>query len=49
MYEVLGLLSHDEAHREESRWSRRWMTEQFDEASFAMSRRGIIAKGSAEQ
>ena len=49
MYDVLGLLSSDEAHREESRWSRRWMSEQFDEASFARRRHDIIARGSAEQ
>jgi enoyl-CoA hydratase len=49
MYDTLAFRSDAEAYREEERWSRRWMREHFDPASFGARREGIIERGSAQQ
>jgi len=49
MYELLSHRGDDEAYREESRWSRRWMKERFDPGTFATHRDSIIALGSSQQ
>lgn len=49
MYDQLALRTDEEAYREESRWSRRWMRERFDAGVFAAKRDDIISRGSAQQ
>ena len=49
MYETLGNRSDDDAYLEEAKWSRRWMKERFDAASFESKRDGIISRGSSQQ
>jgi len=49
MYAAFGHRGDDDAYREESRWSRRWMRERFDEKRFESQRDGIIERGSQQQ
>jgi len=49
MYETLGNRSDDDAYLEEAKWSRRWMKERFDAATFESKRDGIISRGSSQQ
>lgn len=49
MYDAFGHRGDDEAFREESRWSRRWMRERFDAQRFEAQRDGIIERGSRQQ
>ena len=49
MYETLGNRSDDDAYLEEAKWSRRWMKERFDAATFESQRDGIISRGSSQQ
>lgn len=49
MYEAFGHRGDEEAFREESRWSRRWMRERFDAQRFETQRDGIIERGSRQQ
>ncbi len=49
MYDSLGHRADDQAYLEEARWSRRWMKEQFDAASFEVSKERIIERGSSQQ
>ncbi len=49
MYGALGLRTDDEAYLEEGKWSRRWMKERFDAATFESNRDGIISRGSSQQ
>jgi len=49
MYAAFGHCGDDDAFREESRWSRRWMRERFDEKRFESQRDGIIERGSQQQ
>jgi enoyl-CoA hydratase len=49
MYETLALRGDDEVYIEEARWSRKWMRENFDGASFNDRRDNIIARGSSQQ
>ena len=49
MYESFGEGADDEAYLDEARWSRRWMQEQFDPASFEARRDTIIRRGSSQQ
>jgi enoyl-CoA hydratase len=49
MYDAFGHRGDEEAFREESRWSRRWMRERFDAQRFESQRDGIIERGSQQQ
>jgi enoyl-CoA hydratase len=49
MYEALGHRSDDDAYKEEARWSRKWMRENFDGNAFSTKREDIIARGSSQQ
>lgn len=49
MYEALAHRGDEESYRDEARWSRRWMAERFDAASFESRRDGIIQRGSTQQ
>ena len=49
MYETLALRSDDDVYKEEARWSRKWMHDNFDGASFNNQRENIIARGSSQQ
>lgn len=49
MYDAFGHRGDEEAFREESRWSRRWMRERFDTQRFEANRDGIIERGSRQQ
>ena len=49
MYSAFGHRGDEESFREESRWSRRWMRERFDEQRFESQRDGIIERGSQQQ
>jgi enoyl-CoA hydratase len=49
MYEALAHRGDEDSYRDEARWSRRWMAERFDAASFEARRDGIIQRGSTQQ
>lgn len=49
MYEAFGHRGDGEAFLEESRWSRRWMRDRFDEQRFESQRDQIIERGSQQQ
>lgn len=49
MYEMFGHRMDEDAYAEESRWSRRWMRESFDDGAFESRREGIISRGSSQQ
>jgi enoyl-CoA hydratase len=48
MYEEIGALSGEEARLAETRWSRRWMEEHFDQSRLAEERERIMARGRAQ-
>ena len=48
MYDEIGALAGAEAWRAESRWSRAWMEERFDQSRLATEREKIIARGRAQ-
>ena len=49
MYGALAHRSDPEVYREESVWSRRWMSEQFNSQQFESTRANIIERGSSQQ
>ena len=49
MYDTLAHRGDSESYREEARWSRRWMEQQFDPAALERRRAGIISRGSSQQ
>jgi len=48
MYEEIGALSGQEARLAETRWSRRWMDDRFDQSRLADERERIMARGRAQ-
>jgi enoyl-CoA hydratase len=48
MYREIGELSGKEAWVTESRWSRRWMEDRFDQSRLATEREAIIARGRSQ-
>jgi enoyl-CoA hydratase len=44
-YEEMGALSGPEAYAAETRWSRRWMAERFDQSRLSTEREKIVARG----
>jgi enoyl-CoA hydratase len=48
MYDDIGALSGREAWATESRWSRQWMADRFDQSRLATEREAIIARGRAQ-
>lgn len=48
MYREIGELSGLEAWRTESRWSRQWMEDRFDQSRLATERDAIIARGRSQ-
>jgi enoyl-CoA hydratase len=48
MYEEIGTLSGEEARLAETRWSRRWMENRFDQSRLADERERIMARGRAQ-
>jgi enoyl-CoA hydratase len=49
MYQAIGDLHGLDAYRRESRWSREWMAERFDQARLAEQRQAIIERGRSQQ
>ncbi len=49
MYSTLAHRSDPEVYREESQWSRRWMSERFNASTFEANRSSIIERGSSQQ
>ena len=49
MYSTLAHRSDPEVYREESQWSRRWMSERFNARTFEANRATIIERGSSQQ
>jgi enoyl-CoA hydratase len=48
MYDDIGALSGREAWATESRWSRQWMADRFDQSRLATEREAIIARGRSQ-
>jgi enoyl-CoA hydratase len=48
MYDAIGALSGDEAWQAESEWSRKWISERFDQSRLATEREHIMARGRAQ-
>ncbi len=48
MYDAIGALAGDEAWQAESDWSRKWITERFDQSRLATEREHIMARGRAQ-
>jgi enoyl-CoA hydratase len=48
MYEEIGALSGEDARLAETRWSRRWMENRFDQSRLADERERIMARGRAQ-
>ena len=48
MYDAIGALSGEEAWQAESDWSRKWITERFDQSRLATEREHIMARGRAQ-
>jgi enoyl-CoA hydratase len=47
-YDEMGGLAGEEAWRAESRWSRKWLEERFDQSRLATEREAIVARGRAQ-
>jgi enoyl-CoA hydratase len=48
MYDAMSALAGEEAWLEESRWSRRWMADHFDQSRLVGERERIMARGRAQ-
>jgi enoyl-CoA hydratase len=48
MYEEIGALTGEEAWGAESKWSRKWMEERFDQTRLSAERANIVARGRAQ-